>query len=159
MKGLNKKYPMQDFEFNNFGLGHGKIVAYNLQGLLAGLEYATENGWEIQVESNKTVEFGSFKEVAIFNPTLEAKDIAEAKEQQTQKQQEEENPVDTEDSSEIEEQEDIVDLEALSKLSNNKNNREKIDDIAKGLGVELDRRKLRSVEALVNALKEELNKE
>lgn len=159
MKGLNKKYPMQDFEFNNFGLGHGKIVAYTLQGLLAGLEYATENGWEIQVESNKTVEFGSFKEVAIFNPTLEAKDIAETEEQQTQKQQEEENTIDAEDSAEIEEQEGIVDLDALSKLSNNKNNREKIDDIAKGLGVELDRRKLRSVGALVNALKEELDKE
>lgn len=159
MKGTNKKYPQQNFDFKDFGLGEGVIVAYDIQGYLAGIEYAQDNGWTLVIECNETVQIGTYLQAKIV------KDVEETEVEEEIVEQTEEVSETKEESTEVEAVVDNVpveegdgttsgevggiNFEELAALENTKENRKLVDELAEKNGVELDRRKLQTVEKLV----------
>lgn len=173
MKGLDKEFPEQYFEFDAREDGYGLVVAFDIQGYTTGLLYALKQGWEIDRESNQTVKLGSQFQARIFNQGIidklesEVAVVEETKQQEEIVEQEEETTeTETESISEklelngfsLPEEEGVTyDFEALKALENTKPNRKKVDDLAKAEGIEIDRRKFKTVYKITEEFEKQLN--
>jgi len=161
MKVVNKKYPKQVFEFRDFSsIGKGLVLAYDLQGYLAGIEYAQSQGWKLVIECNETVQIGLYFQAKLIKDVKETKVEKESeviKVEETEIKESQESPVQHEEKLTVEEEAIqpvtgtgvSINFEELAALQNTKENRKKVDEIAEAVGVELDRRKFQTVEKLV----------
>ena len=149
MKGLNKKYPEQDFEFTDNGLGQALIISFDIQGLLSGILYAQEEGYDIAVEDNSTVKIGSMFQVrATKGVKVVEEKVEESQELESVEEAEKVNS--TKEQAAIS---DEIDFNYLEGLQNTKNSRRLVDDLAKASGFNIDGRKFKTVSQIVKEFK------
>lgn len=159
MRGLDKDYPEQDFEIQMPDTGEGLLISFDHQGYTTGVLYALKQGWTVDPESNETVQIGYIHQAKIcdkgkMNKFKELEVCVN--EDETKVQEEKVAGASTEaveastDAKSSTESEKGVDFEGLASLPNTKENRTKIDNIAKDeFGIEIDRRKFKTVKAIV----------
>ena len=161
MRGLDKDHPEQDFEIQMPDTGEGLIVSFDHQGFTTGVLYAIKQGWEVDPDSSETVQIGYIHQVRVYDKEKmnEFKKLEEGNNADESTSENEETEIADTPTEAVEastdaksstESEKGVDFEELASLPNTKENRTKIDNMAKDeFGIEIDRRKFKTVKAIV----------
>ena len=153
-------YPDHPFELQVNEFGTGLIITWDLQCYTVGVLYAIEQGWTVVPDDNGTVKLGSQFQVRITK-SVESKET-EVEKTEPEVEKEEEVVTESQETEEPQtfmtpEEEVAAYIDLFRDLENTKENRKKIDEAAKEKGIELDRRKLQSVDKLVAEFEKQLN--